>query len=142
MTAGRTAVHDGNAPSLDRAVPAWQCLAAVKRCAPVLLVLSFTALGSGLLRHAHDAAHAREDAHLAAAREEAPSKPVPLPAHHDETNCEFHALLNAPLIHDSAVPVLVLLGLFVAFLTLLAPQPVTVRLIRRIDCRGPPACAF
>lgn len=120
----------------------------MSRGIPILLFACFAALGSGLLRYAHDAVHARQDAReearLVATRGDAPSTPAPVPApaprHHDETNCDLHAQLNAPLMHATAVPLLVFLGLFVAFLTLLAPPLVTQRVITRLDCRGPPAC--
>ena len=36
------------------------------------------------------------------------------------------------------VPLLICLGLFVAFLTLLTPQLASQRVAIRIDCRGPP----
>jgi len=116
----------------------------MRRLGAIVLAACFAALGTGVLRYAHDAAHAYADARGADARgadARGADESAPAPQH-DETNCDLHALLKAPLVHAGAVPLLVLLGLFVAFLTLLAPQPVTVRLIRRIDCRGPPACAF
>jgi heme A synthase len=106
----------------------------VQRLAAIVLATCFAALGTGALRFAHDASHAYADA-----RHPEGSGSVP---QHDETNCDLHALLNAPLMHAGAVPLLVLLGLFVAFLTVLAPQPVSVRVLSRIDCRGPPSCAF
>ena len=61
-------------------------------------------------------------------------------APHDESNCEFHAQLHLPLLVTAWVPLLVLAGLFVAFLTLLAASPVSHRFPIRIDCRGPPVC--
>jgi hypothetical protein len=98
------------------------------RVAAMVLAVSFLCLGTGLLRYAHDAAHAREDA----------NKTVPDPRPHDETNCDLHARLSAPMTAAPVLPALVLLGVFVAFLTLL-PTPVAhLRLPGRIDCRGPP----
>ena len=38
------------------------------------------------------------------------------------------------------VPVLVCLGLFAAFLTVLSPRLTPQRVPPRTDCRGPPAC--
>src|SRR6476661_2347519 len=103
-------------------------LLVVKRGIPVLLILCFGALGSGLLRYAHDAVHALQDGRETAPvfssnRTDATRAPAPTPAprHHDETNCDLHARLSAPLMSASVVPVLVCLGLFVAFLSLLPP---------------------
>ena len=114
----------------------------MKRLASIVLVVCFAGLGSGWFRHAHDAAHATADA---AAFNTGPrhgaSAPSPAPAdvpRHDESNCSLHALLNAPLVHAAAVPLLVLAGVFVAFLSLLAPPPVSRRHFDRLDCRGPP----
>ena len=111
----------------------------MRRIGAIVLALCFVALGTGALRFAHDKAHAYADARAARSGSGSDSDPLP---HHDETNCDLHALLNAPLMPAGAVPLLVLLGLFVAFLTLLAPQPVSVRVARRIDCRGPPSFLF
>jgi hypothetical protein len=121
-------------------------LLVVKRGVPVLLILCFGALGSGLLGYAHNAVHAlqdaREVAHAFTNRTDAMPAPAPAPAprHHDETNCDLHAQLSAPLMHSAVVPLLVFLGLLVAFLTQLAPPLVTQRVITRLDCRGPPPC--
>ena len=111
------------------------------RFAAILLAACFAALGTGVLRYAHDAAHAYADAHGSDGAVHAPDHDH-VPPHHDETNCEVHALLNAPIVGPGVVPALVLLGLFVAFLTLLAPRPVRARVLARIDCRGPPSSSF
>ena len=100
----------------------------MQRLAGAILIALFLALGSGALEYAHNLEHAREDA-----RVKAPEK------QHDESNCVFHAQLHAPLLAAAWVPLLVCLGLFVAFLTLLAEQPIPHRPITRLDCRGPPA---
>jgi hypothetical protein len=118
----------------------------LRGAAPILLIACFLALGSGALRFAHDAQHAREDAAAAAACEHStagghghgPDRHAH--HHHDESNCALHALLGAPLVAATAVPVLVQLGLLVAFLTLLSPPVARLRLPARIDCRGPPFC--
>ena len=60
-------------------------------------------------------------------------------AHHDEANCLLHALMRAPVLMDGTTPVLICLGLFVAFLTMLASQPAAQKFFTRLDCRGPPA---
>lgn len=102
----------------------------------------------------HHEAHAHQDAHGRAAHhdhfghhphhapsEHLPSEEPPTPIH-DETNCELHALLNLPLLPPALVVVLILLGLLVAFLTLLPHALVSGRVPMRIDCRGPPAFRF
>jgi hypothetical protein len=116
---------------------------AVNRVASILLVLCFAGLGSGWFRHAHDAAHAAQDSAMLKGDRVHGGTSAPAPAdapRHDESNCSIHALLNAPLLHAAIVPLLVLAGLFVAFLSLLAPQPVSRRPLSRLGCRGPPSC--
>jgi hypothetical protein len=119
----------------------------LRHAAPILLITCFLALGSGTLRFAHDAQHAREDAAAAPCSDTAaggghhshgPHRHDHHP--HNESNCATHALLSAPLLAATAVPVLVERGLFVAFLTLLSPPVAQIRLPARIDCRGPPLC--
>jgi hypothetical protein len=86
------------------------------------LIVLFALLGSGTMLHVHnedvDAAHTD---------------------HHDREHCLVHALLAAPVLADGVTPLLVCLGLFVAFLTMLASQPAIQRFFTRLDCRGPPA---
>ena len=86
----------------------------------------------------HNEQHAAEDARMAALASAAgaPLKHLPL---HTDFNCAEHARLHLPLITAGWVPVLIFLGLFVAFLTALRPRLVAQRVIGRIDCRGPPA---
>lgn len=105
------------------------------RVAAVVLAVSFLCLGAGLLRFAHDAAHAHEDAMERGAGEQGNDR-----HRHDESNCEIHARLSAPLAFGPILPLLIELGLFVAFLTLLSTPLCHLRLPARIDCRGPPAC--
>ena len=110
----------------------------MRRVAAILLLICFAALGTGTLEYLHNLQHAREDAVEAAAAKAAglPEKSQPA---HDETNCDVHAQLHVPLMAAAWVPVLVLLGLFVAFLTQLAPVPPVLELTTRLACRGPPA---
>jgi hypothetical protein len=125
------------------------------RLAPILLAISFTLLGSGTLEHVHNLDHAARDA---AAANEGPEGPGhacdaahghahdadgnhhPGVPGHDESNCDIHAQLQAPLLAARWVPLLVCLGLFVAFLTLLSPRLTPQRVPLRTDCRGPPIC--
>ncbi len=111
----------------------------VRRLPAILLLLCFAALGSGVMEYLHNREHAEEDAaQIAAARAaglpDSPDKPV-----HDDSNCAVHAQLHLPVISAGWVPLLVLLGLFIAFLTLLAQPLLSQRTPLRIACRGPPA---
>ena len=93
----------------------------VRRVTGILLIGVLLALGSGALRHVHHHAHTDDV------------------EHHDEAHCLLHALTRAAVMLDGHVPVLVCAGLFVAFLTMLASQPATLKVFTRLDCRGPPA---
>jgi hypothetical protein len=95
----------------------------VRRLLAILLTLAFLALATGVFAHLHDLQH-RDDATA-----------------HDEEACVVHAQLRAPLLASGWVPLLVCLGTFVAFLSLITPPLVSQRLIFRLDCRGPPACS-
>jgi hypothetical protein len=110
---------------------------AVRRPAAILLLLCFLGLGSGVLEYLHNLQHEREDA---AEAQVARAAGLPQQPHktHDETNCEFHAQLHVPMLSAGWVPLLVLLGVFVAYLTTLARPLVGQRIPLRIDCRGPP----
>jgi hypothetical protein len=109
----------------------------LKYLAASLLVTCYLALGTGALERLHDLEHDVQDARIDAWAKAA-HLPV-LPHHHDESNCEIHAQLHMAIIFAGWVPLLVLLGLFIAFLTLL-DTPLIPRLLPvRIDCRGPPA---
>lgn len=111
----------------------------MRRAPSILLLLAFFALGTGSLEYLHNLDHRHEDARLAAAAQQAglPVHPAPL---HNDTNCETHAQLHMPGLATGWVPLLVFLGLFVGFLTLLKTEPVSRRPILCLDCRGPPAC--
>jgi hypothetical protein len=102
----------------------------VRRFAANILVFAFTALGSGLLLHVHNAAHAAEHAHAGEAH--------PLPV--DTRHCDLHGKLTLPMLSVGFTPVLIALGLFVAFLTQLTPAWRSTFAHVRLDCRGPPAC--
>lgn len=102
----------------------------------MLLLLCFLVVGSGLVGHLHDLHHDHEDAVVAKADGRSPSG---LPPVHDQNNCQVHALIHGPALAQGWVPLLVLLGLLVAFLTMLAPPLASQHALKRIDCRGPPA---
>ena len=96
----------------------------MRRLAAILLVGTFLALGAGALEYVHSFQH------------------VHVEAHHDQddpSECFLHALLHAPMLSASWVPLLVCLGLFLAFLTLLNERLEAARQLVRLDCRGPPA---
>ncbi|MBC8108221.1 MAG: hypothetical protein H7Z14_16665 [Anaerolineae bacterium] len=108
----------------------------MKRAIVIVAAIWFLALGSGAAEYLHNAQHAREDASLSHPDQpERDHEPV-----HDDSNCSVHAQLHQPLVAPWTVAMLICAGLFVAFLTQLAPVYVPTRLPARIDCRGPPAC--
>jgi hypothetical protein len=111
----------------------------VARFTSIVLAVAFLALGTGMAQHLHNLEHQRLDALRAATsdRPGVPAHPGPLP---DDNNCATHAKLHQPVSATAWVPLLVFHGLFVAFLTLLTPEPVSQRPALRLDCRGPPAC--
>jgi hypothetical protein len=88
------------------------------------------------MEYVHNLQHEAEDA-IEDAKLKASGQPVEQ-HHHDESNCHVHAQLHLQCVPGGWVPVLVVLGLWVAFLTLL-DQPLIPRAMPvRIDCRGPP----
>ena len=103
----------------------------VRRVPAAILILAFAALGSGLLLHVHNAAHAAEHA-----QHDHEHHPIPL----DTDSCDLHGKLTLPMLSGGFTPVLVALGLFVAFLTQLTPAWNSTFAHVRLDCRGPPAC--
>ena len=118
----------------------------MRRVLPLVLAACILGLGSGVLRFAHEADHAHADAcaeeaaGITGAHHGTHDHPLPGHHHHDESNCDLHALLNLPLAVTPAVVLLLQFGLFVAFLTLFATPLEQLRLPTRIDCRGPPPC--
>jgi hypothetical protein len=115
----------------------------MRRFPAILLLIAVATLGSGALRYAHEMAHAA--GHSAEAgdadghgHDHAPSHAPSHAPPHDESNCFVHAMLKLPMLGPGHVPVLVLIGTFIAFLTSL---PVAVRCRRPVlllDSRGPP----
>ena len=104
----------------------------MRRVPAAILILTFAALGSGLLLHVHNAAHAAEHAGHA----DDHHHPIPL----DTETCHLHGKLTLPMLSAGFTPLLVALGLFVAFLTQLTPAWNSTFAHVRLDCRGPPAC--
>ena len=111
----------------------------MRRLPAILLLVAFAALGSGLLEGLHLRTHLRERAVAAAALGVvSPSAGQSAPEPGDGA-CELCAHLHLPQVSGGWVPVLVCLGLFVAYLTQLAPRLAPQRVAARLDCRGPPA---
>jgi hypothetical protein len=92
------------------------------------LVVLFLAWGTGTLDYLHNIDHLRQDA-------KNPSAPLPV---HDDSNCVIHAMLHVPMAATQWVPLLICLGLFIAFLSLLESLPVSLRAVWIQACRGPP----
>jgi hypothetical protein len=110
----------------------------VHRLAAVILVICYTALGSGAVERWHNARHAAEDAKILQPAVEAgvPVKSLPF---HTDYNCSFHWQLHLSGMAVAWVPLLICLGLFLAFLTMLPVQLPACQRLLVIPCRGPPA---
>jgi hypothetical protein len=115
----------------------------MRRFAALVMVLCFLALGSGSVEFLHNQAHAREDAAneltgLASSHssEHSDSNHAPL---HDESNCQLHAMLHAPLAAVTQAAVLICRGPVVAVVAVATPIFLSLRVPLRLDCRGPPA---
>lgn len=109
----------------------------MQRFAAILLLFCYAALGSGAAEYWHNAEHAMQDAaRMRAAHDSGlPLAPVPL---HDESNCPVHAQLHICCMAVGWTPLLICLGLLVAFLTLLNSRQPMRRVALAICCRGPP----
>ena len=109
----------------------------MQRFAAILLLLCYAALGSGAAEYWHNLEHAMEDAALLQAAKDSgtPLDHVPL---HDESNCPLHAQLHICCMAVGWAPLLICLGLFIAFLTLLPLRLPIQRVALTIPCRGPP----
>lgn len=104
----------------------------MRRFASILLLLGFVTLGTGLLENLHLQSHLQEHQRTKLAQDDT--------NHSDPSacDCQLCLQLHLPTISAGWVPLLICLGLFVAFLTLLDPSPMPQRAAVRIDCRGPP----
>jgi len=113
----------------------------VNRIASILLLFSVLGIGSGALDFLHELGHQAEDARMDAMAKAAGIPP--LKHEHDDSNCDVCAQLHMiSLILIGWMPMLIFLGLFIAFLTLLPRRLIPRPLPARIDCRGPPATVF
>ena len=104
----------------------------MRRATSILVLLGLLALNSGAVEYLHNRDHDHAAAPAGAPEDDR--------HHHDESTCQIHAVLGSPLIASGWTPLLVCLGLFVAFLTSLPQTLAPRRHVERIDCRGPPAC--
>ena len=104
----------------------------MRRLPAILLLITFAALGSGLVENLHLRTHQMQDTAADHARPDAPH-----PGDGDG-GCELCANLHVGRISAGWVPILICLGMFVAFLTQLSPRLAPQRVAARIDCRGPP----
>ena len=123
--------------AVPRLVDFWQIeehSSIVQRAVGIILLIVFAAAGSGLLKYLH----LRQDA--AAAIQLLPHSGVSLPHEdHDEKNCPICMTLHAQIVAAGYVPLLICLGLLLAYLSLIAPLPVTRPIPVWIESRGPPA---
>jgi hypothetical protein len=110
----------------------------VNRLAASILVLCYLALGSGAVERWHNARHAVEDATAVAAATKA-GLPAPAIPTHNDSNCQTHAQIHLSTMVIGWVQLLILLGVFVAFLTLLPVKAAGVVPHFALTCRGPPA---
>lgn len=106
----------------------------LRRFWSTFLLLTWCALGTGLLAHLHNVQHEQED-----------RREVRLghhgPVQHDERNCDLHAQLCAPVMSQTTIIVVPTAGVL---LETLQPVDQTVHVdpIRLLHaCRGPPTFA-
>lgn len=106
----------------------------MRRLGAMVLILTFAVLGSGLLLHVHNAAHAAQHTQAEGDGHDQDHGPV------DTRGCDLHGKLTLPMLSAGFTPVLIALGLFIAFLTQLTPAWNSAFAHVRLDCRGPPVC--
>lgn len=105
----------------------------VQRAVAIVLLAVFTATGSGLLKYLH------LQEHIAAQARVSPASSLSLPQEdHDENNCPICMTLHMPMQATGYVPLLICLGLLLAFLSVLSPLPPTRPIPVWIESRGPP----
>lgn len=109
----------------------------LKRWASLILLVAAVAFGTGALEYVHNITHLRIRQMMAELRNPHHVPAADSPARVQD-NCGLNVLLHLPMLPAAAIPLLILAGLFVAFLTLLAPELISASAPARIDCRGPP----
>jgi hypothetical protein len=104
------------------------------RLAPILLLLAFAALGSGLLERLHRQTHAAASS-LKTSR---PHDTAPQERRDDDGACELCLTLHLPVILASIPSLLIFVGFLAASHTFFPATPALQRLHSPIDRRGPP----
>lgn len=113
----------------------------VYRLAALVLVCCYAALGSGAVERWHNAQHAAEDARVMAAARAA-GVPMDHAPEHDDSNCPFHAQMHLSGLAIAWVPLLICLGFFITFLSMLPERLAPQMRAALATCRGPPALRF
>jgi len=114
-----------------------QILYPVRRIASIVLLAVFAATGSGLLHFLHLQDHLSE--HRRTAPRAASSLTLPSEADHDENACSICLTLQLQFWGTGSAPLLMFLGLALAFLSLISPPLLEDQTTSaRIHCRGPP----
>lgn len=107
----------------------------MRRATGILLLISLFGATSGLLRYIH----LQEHVHGAVvSADNRVSLRTPGEAGHDEESCLICVTLHMPMAGSGYTPLLVFLGLFIAFLTLLTHTLAPQRVCRATYSRGPP----
>jgi hypothetical protein len=108
----------------------------VRRITGLILLAVLTLAQSGWLNYLHLEEHL--SAPHAAALHLSISAPTP-GDDHDENNCSVCMNLHMAVSATKYIPLLICLGILVAFLSLLTPRPRALREAVWIEGRGPPA---
>ena len=115
----------------------------MQRVAAWVMLVCYAALGSGTVEYWHNQQHAAEDSGALVVATAVPGSPAiqhdDHPPLHDESNCPIHLQLHLAGLAVAWVSLLICLGLFVAFLTMLAPVSRGRQVAFSLACRGPPA---
>lgn len=106
----------------------------MERITGALLLAVFAATQSGWVNYLHRCDYLA-CGHRAYA---SPSLFPPCVNGHDEATCRVCTTLHMPLSAGGYAPLLIFLGLAVAFLSLITPKPVVRRVCVWIEGRGPP----
>ena len=108
----------------------------MQRIIAIALLAVFAATGSGWLNYLHLQEHISPRTCAFSTL----SLSTPTGGDHDENNCPTCLTLHVCFAASGYVPLLICLGLLVAFLSLLAPRPITRQALVWIESRGPPVC--
>ena len=110
-----------------------QSRAVPRRLTPLLLILAFAALGSGLLEQLHRRAHAAQ-----VTRHQDPGQAPADQDDHSESTCAQCLALHLPTIISRLAGLLICIG-FIGICGIHFPDvPALPHVHSPIDCRGPP----